>query len=94
MPKFSKLDFAVYDGKSDLLGWINCCEHFFRHQHSHEGKKVRLASFYLEGEGQLWFLQLEQDKPDLTWEDFKDQCHLRYGPSPDGNHFGDLVKLQ
>lgn len=40
VPKFSKLDFPIYDGKSDHLGWLNRCEHFFHHQHTHTKAKM------------------------------------------------------
>jgi hypothetical protein len=33
-PRFRKLIFPTFDGKSDPLGWLNKCAHFFRAQRS------------------------------------------------------------
>lgn len=33
-------------------------------------KRVGLASYHLEGNGQIWFLQIELDIPNHTWQAF------------------------
>ena len=47
-PRFQKLDFSRYDGKTDPLGFINRCESYFHQQHIME-EKVWMASYNLEG---------------------------------------------
>jgi hypothetical protein len=39
-PRFQKMDFPWYDGKSDLLIFINRCESYFLQQWIMEEKKV------------------------------------------------------
>ncbi|KZV15507.1 hypothetical protein F511_38611 [Dorcoceras hygrometricum] len=68
IPKYSRLDFPTYDGSIDPLSWISRCEHFFRHQCTPEDQRVGLASSHLQGDAQIWFLKLERDRPNLTWE--------------------------
>ncbi|KAF2322890.1 hypothetical protein GH714_031839 [Hevea brasiliensis] len=94
IPKFTKLDFPRFNGQDDPLGWLSRCEHFFRHQQTLEEEKVSLASFHLEGIAQLWFLQLMNDAPNQTWEEFKHQCILRFGPPIRSNKLGELAKLK
>ncbi|KAG6495596.1 hypothetical protein ZIOFF_043422 [Zingiber officinale] len=94
IPRYSKLDFPRYDGESDPLGWLNRCDHFFLHQRTLEEEKVGLASFHLEGDGQLWFIKLERDRPHIQWEEVKYQCNLRFGPPIRYNKLGELAKLQ
>src|SRR5262249_12369817 len=90
VPKFTKLDFPKYDGKDDPLGWLNRCKHFFRHQQTPEEEMVSLASYHLEGIAQLWFLQLLDDFPQPSWEEFSTQCNLRFGPPVRSNKLGEL----
>jgi len=51
-PKFQKLDFPRYDGKSDPLIFINRCESYFHQQRIME-EKVWMASYNLEEGAQL-----------------------------------------
>ncbi|WMV32036.1 hypothetical protein MTR67_025421 [Solanum verrucosum] len=93
IPRYTKLDFPRFNGQEDPLGWLNICEHFFRHQQTLKEEKVGLASFHLEGNAQLWFLQLETDLPQLSWDDFKRHCNLRFGPPIRSQKLGELAKL-
>jgi hypothetical protein len=42
--------FPMYDGKEDLLPWLNRCGQFFRIQATEDTGKVFLASFYMTGD--------------------------------------------
>ncbi|KAG8645666.1 hypothetical protein MANES_10G083422v8 [Manihot esculenta] len=64
--KFTKLDFPLFNGLEDPLGWLSCCQHFFCHQSTLEKEKVSLASYHLEGIAQLWYTQILLDVPDPT----------------------------
>ncbi|CAO2189005.1 unnamed protein product [Urochloa humidicola] len=46
-PRFQKMDFPKYDGKSDPLIFINRCESYFHHQRIVEEEKVYMASYNL-----------------------------------------------
>lgn len=48
-PRLHKLSFPTYDGKKDLLPWINRCEQFFRGQKTPENDQVWYASYHLIG---------------------------------------------
>lgn len=52
-PRFQKMDFPKYDGKSDPLAFINRCESYFHQQHITEEEKVWMASYNLEDGTQL-----------------------------------------
>lgn len=71
IPRYTKLDFPRISGQEDPFGMVDRCEHFFRHQQTAEEEKVGLASFHLEGNVQLWFLQLETNMPQPSWDEFK-----------------------
>ncbi|WVZ61403.1 hypothetical protein U9M48_011282 [Paspalum notatum var. saurae] len=64
--------FPTFDGKEDLIDWLNRCESFFRGHCTLETHKVWLASFYLSGAAaQHWFFMLERDEPLIPWPRFK-----------------------
>ncbi|XP_072146353.1 uncharacterized protein [Setaria viridis] len=79
-PKFQKLDFPRYDGKSDPLLFINRCESYFRQQRTMAEERVWLASYHLEDVAQLWYTQLQEDEGPPPWGRFKELLHLRFGP--------------
>lgn len=77
VPHFRKLTFPTFDGKSDPLGWLNKCDHFFRAQRTPEHDKVWLASFHTTDVAQEWYYMLERDAGDVTainWPQFKTLC--------------------
>jgi hypothetical protein len=78
-PKFQKLDFPCFDGKSDPLLFTNKCESYFRQQRTLVEERVWMASYNLEDVAQLWFIQLQEDEGTPPWGRFKD-LHLRFGP--------------
>jgi hypothetical protein len=47
-PRFQKLDFPKFDGKSDPLAFINRCESYFIQQHIVPKEQVWMASYNLE----------------------------------------------
>jgi hypothetical protein len=80
-PRFQKLDFPCYDGKSDPLIFINRCESYFHQQRIMVEEKVWMASYNLEEGAQMWYIQVQEDERGvLTWCRFMDLHNLRYGP--------------
>ncbi|KAL8104131.1 hypothetical protein AgCh_028387 [Apium graveolens] len=93
IPRYSKLEFPSYDGSGDPLGWLYRCDQF-SNQKTNDEDKVGLAAFHLLGEAQLWCYKLEQEEPDLKWDQFKSYRLLRFGPPLSGNPLGELVNLK
>lgn len=79
-PKFQKLDFPRYDGKTNSLIFINHCESYFHQQRILEEEKVWMASYNLEDAVQLWYMQVQADEGTPLWRCFTELLNLRYGP--------------
>ena len=79
-PRFQKIDFLRFDGKSDPMLFVNRCESYFHQQRIMEEEKVWMASYHLEGVAQSWYLQLQTDEGTPRWHRFKDILQLRFGP--------------
>jgi len=79
-PKFQKMDFPRYDGKSDPLIFLNRCESYFHQQRIMEEEKVWMASYNLEDGAQMWYIQVQTDEGTPSWRRFKELINLRYGP--------------
>ena len=78
-PRFQKMDFPKFDGKSDPLAFINRCESFHQ-QRINEEEKVWMASYNLEGGAQLWYMQVQRDEGTPPWRRFTELLNLRFGP--------------
>lgn len=89
-----KLDFPRFNGLEDPTSWVCQADQFFEFYQTSEEEKVPLASFNLEGDAQLWYQLLKEESPIITWEDFIQGLHSRYGPTQYQDFFGDLTKLQ
>jgi hypothetical protein len=66
-PRFQKLDFPRFDGKSDPMIFINRSESYFHQQRTMPEEKVWMASFNLEDVAQLWYIQLQEDEGTPHW---------------------------
>jgi hypothetical protein len=89
-----KLDFPRFNGEEDPTVWVCRAEQFFRFQGTQEEDKTSLASFHLEGEAQLWYQILLQEKREITWAEFTEGLFVRFGPNQFYDPFGELTKLQ
>jgi hypothetical protein len=78
-PRFQKLEFPRYDGKTDPLLFTNKCEAYFRQQRTMPEERVWMAGFNMDGVAQLWYDQLLEDEGTPSWGRFK-HLHLRFGP--------------
>ena len=80
-PKFQKMDFPKYDGTKDPLIFINRCESYFHQQRiMEEEEKVWMASYNLDDEAQLWYMQVQTDEGTPSWRRFTELLNLRFGP--------------
>ena len=79
-PKFQKMDFPRYDGKTDPLIFLNRCESYFHQQRIMEEERVWMASYNLEEGAQMWYMQVQQDEGTPSWRRFTELLNLRYGP--------------
>jgi hypothetical protein len=77
-PKFHKLDFPRYDGKTDSMLFIKKCESYFRQQRTMPEERFWMASYNLEDIAQLWLIQLQEDEDTPSWGHFKDLLNLRF----------------
>jgi hypothetical protein len=53
-PRFTKLEFATYDGTVDPLNWLNQCDQFFRGQRTMASDRTWIASYHLRAAAQTW----------------------------------------
>jgi hypothetical protein len=93
VPRFHRLEFSLFDGKEDPIGWINTCEQFFEGQRTLEEKKVWLASYHMTRVAQTWYCQLQRNEPPLSWNSFKQSCQQWFGPPLCNNPLGELARL-
>ena len=94
VPRFTKMDFPLYDGNQDPLESLNKADHFFTHQQTPPDEKVSIATYHLEGDAQLWSMKLKRDEPFIGWTDFKRRCTEYFGPPIPTSHYGELAKLK
>ncbi|XP_037410060.1 uncharacterized protein LOC119272760 [Triticum dicoccoides] len=90
-PRFQKMDFPKFDGKSDPLAFLNRCESFFHQQRIAEEEKVWMASYNLEGSAQLWYMQVQCDEGTPPWRRFSELLNLRFRPPLRANPLGELM---
>lgn len=93
-PKLIKLDFPRFDEQEDPTSWICRAERFFQFHRTPDDERVEIASFHLVGDAQMWYQVLIQENPAVTWPEFKEALHTRYGPNQLTDFFGELSKLQ
>jgi hypothetical protein len=93
-PRFTKLEFATYDGTVDPLNWLNQCDQFFRGQRILASDRTWITSYHLRGAAQTWYYALEQDEGGMPpWERFRDLCLLRFRPPIRGSRLDELGRL-
>lgn len=89
-----RLEFPRYDGGKDPTVWLCRAEQFFEFQGTAETEKMRLASFYLEGDAQVWLQRKKALRAQMDWEEFKNELMLRFGIASYEDSFGELCKLK
>uniref|UniRef100_A0ACD5X3U9 Uncharacterized protein n=1 Tax=Avena sativa TaxID=4498 RepID=A0ACD5X3U9_AVESA len=93
-PRYTKVDFATYDGSEDPLNCLSQCEQFFRGQRTLASDRTWLASYHLRGAAQTWYYALEQDEGGMPpWDRFRELCLLRFGPPIRGSRLAELGRL-
>lgn len=64
------MDFTYFEGR-DPRGWLKKCEKFFQLNVMLDPRsKVLYSAFYLEGEADIWYQSLQEEKPWLLWDEF------------------------
>nr|KAJ0227961.1 hypothetical protein LSAT_V11C100028230 [Lactuca sativa] len=94
VPKFTKIEFPTYDGKDDPLAWLHKCEDFFEEQQTPTEAWVRQATFVLQGKESDWYRNLRRMKGRPTWNEFAEECKIRFGPPMSMNPLGELTQLR
>jgi hypothetical protein len=87
-----KLDIPRFNG-SDAMGWIFKINQFFDYHHTPEDQRLRIASFYMEGEALTWFQWLYSNGQLLNWPMFLQALESRFAPSLYEDPKGALFKL-
>jgi hypothetical protein len=90
-PRFQKMDFLKFDGKSDPLAFINRCESFFHQQRIIVEEQVWMASYNLQDVAQLWYIQVQCEEGTPSWRRFVELLNLRFDPPLRSNPLGDLA---
>jgi hypothetical protein len=75
-----KLNFPRYDGESDPLPWLNCCESYFRGARMLPAEQVWMASLHMDGAAAEWYYALKREYGMVPWNRFTEFVNLRFGP--------------
>lgn len=91
--KLPKVDFPKFDGK-DPRSWIRKCEKYFQLNPSLDARtRVICATLYLEGDVDVWFRSLEEEKPNFLWHEFTEMICNRFSKVGYENLVGQFNKL-
>ncbi|RZC92806.1 hypothetical protein C5167_028069 [Papaver somniferum] len=55
--------------------------------------QVPLVGFHLEGDAQFWYHLLKQEMIYISWDEYKENLYVRFGPNQYMDFFGELSKL-
>jgi hypothetical protein len=91
-PSAIKLDIPRFDG-TDPLSWIFKISQFFDFHQTPDDQRLRLASFYMEGEALTWFQWMHSNGQLVSWPMFLHALELRFAPSQYEDPKGSLFKL-
>jgi hypothetical protein len=86
------LEIPRFDG-TDPLGWIFKINQFFDYHLTPDDQRLRIASFYMEGEALTWFQWLHQNGQLMNWPTFLHALEIRFAPSQYEDPKGALFKL-
>lgn len=75
-----KLDLPKYNGETNPVFWMNQVEQVLWCHGITIEDRVVIATFHLEGHGQIWYSVLFEEG-ELPWEEFRDRLICRFGPS-------------
>ncbi|XP_026399465.1 uncharacterized protein LOC113295338 [Papaver somniferum] len=74
-------------------GWVQKSERYFQIHNIEEHQKVSVASIYLEGKADKWFLNFQIAKPFLSWKKLSEGVYARFENPVDDNFIGSFNKL-
>lgn len=86
--------FPKFGDGDEPLGWIYKAEHYFHFFSVEDFKKVKMASFHLDGEPLQWFQWANCIRIYPRWEDFTQALCQEFGPSEFNDSADSLVKLR
>ncbi|XP_026433888.1 uncharacterized protein LOC113331395 [Papaver somniferum] len=81
-----------FDGENPR-GWVQKSERYFHIHSTEENQKVSVASIFLEGKADKWFLNFQIGKPFLSWRELADGVCARFENPVDDNFIGSFNKL-
>jgi len=87
-----KLEIPRFNG-SEVLSWIFKINQFFDFHHTAKEQRLRIASFYMEGEALIWYRWMHSNNQLLFWPMFLNALELRFAPSHFDDPRGALFKL-
>jgi hypothetical protein len=87
-----KLDIPRFDG-TEPMSWIFKINQFFDFHQTVEDQRLRIASFYMEGEALTWYQWMHDNGQLTSWPRFLHALELRFAPSQFDDPRGALFKL-
>jgi len=89
-----RMVFPSFDGASDPLPWINCCELYFHSHNTPDHKKVWMASLHMTDAAQLWYYRFEMIQGEPDWRRFCQLVNRHFGPAITESPLGELTQLR
>ncbi|XP_026459345.1 uncharacterized protein LOC113360006 [Papaver somniferum] len=90
--KIHKLDFPRFSGDNPR-SWIRKCERFFQIHSTSDEQKTEIASLYLDGKADSWFLDFLTGKTFISWPVFVEAICSRFEDLGNDNYVGFFNKL-
>ncbi|KAF9606470.1 hypothetical protein IFM89_025444 [Coptis chinensis] len=90
--KTPRLDFPRFDGVNPRA-WVRKGNQFFYIHPMEESTKVKVASLYLEGRADSWFLEYQEGREIIEWTELTEQIYKRFEEVGQDNYVGNFNKL-
>lgn len=87
-----KFDLPTFNG-SDALGWIFKVNQFFDYHQTPPDQRIKITSFYLEGQALASFQWMFNNELLSSWESFLRALELCFAPSKFDDPIADLCEL-
>ncbi|XP_062173762.1 uncharacterized protein LOC133879249 [Alnus glutinosa] len=88
-----RLDLPTFDGE-DPSNWVYKANQYFEFYQVPENRKVKVASFYLQGDALVWFQDGEDNGLFPYWDVFVRELQTRFGPSAYDDPMEAMMRLK